>query len=133
MARGEAMMVAGIGCRSGATSDAVAAAIAAALDRCNLSRTQIDALATAIDKSAEPGIAGAARSLGLRLIFVSPAEMRATTGGTLTSSARVESLKGVPSVAETAALAAAGRGARLLAPRIATATVTCAIAVGGAP
>ena len=109
------------------------AAIMAALERCSLTRSQIDALATAIDKSAEFGIAGAARSLDVRLIFVSPADMRATTGGTLTSSARVESLKGVPSVAETAALAAAGHGARLLAPRIATATVTCAIAIGGEP
>jgi cobalt-precorrin 5A hydrolase len=127
------MMVAGIGCRTGATIEAVMAAIMAALERCSLTRSQIDALATAIDKSAEFGIAGAARSLEVRLIFVSPADMRATTAATLTSSARVESLKGVPSVAETAALAAAGRGARLLAPRIATATVTCAIAIGGAP
>jgi len=114
VAGGEAMMVAGIGCRTGATKEAVMAAIAAALDRCSLARSQIDAL-------------------DLRLIFVSPADMRATTGATLTSSPRVESLKGVPSVAETAALAAAGHGARLLAPRIATATVTCAIAVGEAP
>ena len=133
VAGGEAMMVAGLGCRTGATIEAVMAAIMAALERCSLTRSQIDALATAIDKSAESGIAGAARSLDVRLIFVSPADMRATTAATLTSSARVESLKGVPSVAETAALAAAGRGARLLAPRIATATVTCAIAVGVAP
>ena len=127
------MMVAGIGCRTGATTEAVMAAIAAALTRCGVARAQIGALATAIDKSAEAGIAGAARTLDLRLIFVSPADMRATTGATLTSSPRVESLKGVPSVAETAALSAAGPGARLLAPRIATATVTCAIAVGAAP
>ena len=40
------MMVAGIGCRTGATIDAVMAAIMAALERCSLTRSQIDALAT---------------------------------------------------------------------------------------
>jgi cobalt-precorrin 5A hydrolase len=34
----------------------------------------------------------------------------------------------VPSVAETAALAAVGQGARLILPRIANATATCALA-----
>jgi cobalt-precorrin 5A hydrolase len=40
---------------------------------------------------------------------------------------------GLPSVAETAALAAAGRKARLLVPRVATKEATCAIAVGEGP
>ena len=50
--------------------------------------------------------------------------------GALTHSQRVLDLKGVPSVAETAALAAAGRGARLLAARVSNKEASCAIAIG---
>jgi cobalamin biosynthesis protein CbiG len=46
----------------------------------------------------------------------------------LTRSALSLSLAGAPSVSESAALAAAGPGARLLGPRIATGRVTCALA-----
>ena len=66
------MMVAGIGCRTGATADAVVSAFDLALERCNIERPQITALATAADKSVEAGIADAARPLGLRLLFLTP-------------------------------------------------------------
>ena len=124
------MIVAGLGCRTGATADAVAEAFAAALSRCGLARDAIDALATGSDKSREQGILALAQALGLPLIFVAAGEMSRAAGGAVTSSPRVIALKGVPSVAETVALAAAGHAARLVAPRVATATVTCAIAVG---
>jgi cobalt-precorrin 5A hydrolase len=130
------MMVAGIGCRSGATPDAVAEAFADALARCGVASGEINALATGADKSNERGIIELAEALELPLIYVGADEMIGRSSDTLTSSPRVVALKGVPSVAETAALAAAGKGARLLAPRVATATVTCAIAFGdggGAP
>ena len=127
------MMVAGIGCRTGATADAVVAALNLALGHCNIEQSQITALATAADKSGEAGIAEAGQSLGLRLIFLTPEQLQSASAGALTVSQRVLSLKGVPSVAETAALAAAGSGARLLGRRVATPTVTCAIAVREAP
>lgn len=124
------MMVAGIGCRIGVTADAVGEAIATALEHCRVSRSQIDALSTEVSKSSEAAILATAESLALPLVFVSHSEMELVAGHALTSSPRVVALKGVPSIAETAALAAAGRSARLLAPRITTKTVTCAIAVG---
>ena len=40
------MMVAGIGCRSGASAEAIAQVLAAALERCGIERAHIDALAT---------------------------------------------------------------------------------------
>ena len=40
LAGDEAMMVAGIGCRAGASAEDVAEALAAALDRCGIARTQ---------------------------------------------------------------------------------------------
>lgn len=128
------MMVAGLGCRAGATADAIAEAFAAALERCGLKRSQIDALATDSAKSSEGGILALAQMLGLPLIFVGAPEMQSAAASAVTVSERVVALKGVPSVAETAALAVAGRAARLLAPRVATAVATCAIAEGeGAP
>lgn len=48
----------------------------------------------------------------------------------LTRSPRVEAMFGVGSLCEALALAAAGDGGRLLAPRAATARLTCAIAKG---
>ena len=126
------MMVVGIGCRKGAVAEAISAAIAASLERCGIEPSSIDALATASAKSDEAGIIATARLLGLPLICVPEDEMKLTAGRTATSSARIIALKGVPSVAETAALAAAGPSSRLLAPRLATPTVTCAIAVGEA-
>jgi cobalt-precorrin 5A hydrolase len=110
--------------------DAIAEVFAAALERCGLIRTQIDALATESGKSSEGGLLAFAQVLGLPLIFVGTPEMQSAAASAFTMSERVIALKGVPSVAETAALAAAGRTARLLAPRVATATATCAIAEG---
>jgi cobalt-precorrin 5A hydrolase len=49
----------------------------------------------------------------------------------LTHSDLSQAIAGTPSVSETAALAAAGEGARLAGPRIAVGPVTCAIAFGG--
>jgi cobalt-precorrin 5A hydrolase len=48
----------------------------------------------------------------------------------LTRSPRIEAMFGVGSLSEGLALASAGAGARLLAPRIATTRLTCAIAKG---
>ncbi|MEO5757170.1 MAG: cobalamin biosynthesis protein, partial [Mesorhizobium sp.] len=42
-----------------------------------------------------------------------------------------QTLAGTPSVSEASALAAAGRGAKLLGPRTVLGPVTCAIAISG--
>ena len=126
------MMVVGIGCRKGAVAEAISAAIAASLERCGMEPSLIDALATASAKSDEAGIVATARLLCVPLICVPEDAMKLAASRAATSSARVIALKGVPSVAETAALAAAGPSSRLMAPRLTTPTVTCAIAVGEA-
>jgi cobalt-precorrin 5A hydrolase len=68
--------------------------------------------------------------MSVDLVECATDEMTAVAGRVLTVSARVAALRGVPSVAETAALVAAGRDARLLGPRVATSSAACAIAVG---
>jgi cobalt-precorrin 5A hydrolase len=133
MADHEDMTVVGLGCRKGATQESIAEAFAVALERVELAREAVHALATEAAKGGEAGILAFAKEMALPLILVPPSQMKAAAGGAITVSDRVVALKGVPSVAETTALSAAGRSARLLGPRIATATVTCAIAVGEGP
>jgi cobalt-precorrin 5A hydrolase len=131
LAGGEAMIVAGIGCRRGATAEAVLATVAAALAQNNVAAAQLVGLAVPEEKMHEAGIIAAADKLALPVMAVSPADLERAGAGALTYSERVQNLKGVPSVSEAAALAAAGSGARLIAARITTPTVTCALATGG--
>ena len=79
-------------------------------------------------KRDEAGLVEAAAALGLPLAFFEADELRAHAAGAQTISARIAQLHGVPSVAETAALAGAGEGSVLLVTRRASARATCAIA-----
>jgi cobalt-precorrin 5A hydrolase len=130
MAGGKAMIVAGIGCRRGATAAAIEQSIEEALSECGLERSQLRALATAAAKCDERGLREAAARLSLPLIPLAELDLIRAAPGALTRSQLVLDLKGVPSIAETAALAAAGRNARLLAPRVSNKEASCAIAVG---
>lgn len=124
------MIVAGIGCRRGASAAAIEQSIEAALAECRMDRSALDALATASEKGEEPGLRDAAIRLSLPLILVFEPELVLAADRALSVSQRVLDLKGVPSIAETAALAAAGRNARLLAARVSNREASCAIAIG---
>lgn len=122
------MIVAGIGCRKGATTASVVAAVHAAVSKQGIGIAALDALATLRLKQHEDGIAAASRALSLELIIVEETEANAATGRTLTTSERSLAATGTRSASETAALAAAGPNSRLLAPRLALGDVTCALA-----
>jgi cobalt-precorrin 5A hydrolase len=126
---GEAMIVAGIGCRKGASAAAISAVIADALARAGLDT--LDLVAAPESKGGEHGIAAAVAALGVPLVLVAKADLEAAGARTQTRSERVLALIGVPSVAEAAALAAGGPAARLILPRITVGVATCALAVGG--
>jgi cobalt-precorrin 5A hydrolase len=126
------MMVAGVGCRRGASAREVSAAISAALSRAGLRADALDAIAAPAAKSSEAGIAAAANDLGVPLVLVPQAELEAAGARTVTRSDRVIALMGVPSAAEAAALAAAGPAGRLVAPRTAVGPATCALATSEA-
>jgi cobalt-precorrin 5A hydrolase len=128
MAGDQAMIALGIGCRRNAPVADIEAVIATALHAASLSADAIGLIATENDKAAEPGLVDAARRLGRPLVGIITSELAKVSHLVVTPSERVQQLKGVPSVAETAALAAVGQGARLILPRIANATATCALA-----
>jgi len=122
------VIIAGFGCRKGATSDEVAAAFALALARAGLEPGAIAAFAAPTSKGGETGIAAAAERHGLPLVLIPDAALKAAADRALTRSERVVALLGVPSAAETAALAAAGPTARLMGPRASSGKATCALA-----
>jgi cobalt-precorrin 5A hydrolase len=125
---GEAMIVAGVGCRRGASAAEIETAIAAALAQAGLASPGIDLLATATFKGDEPGIAAAAAARGVDLILVAQTDLE-RAGGRAAHSRRVAGLMGVGSVAEAAALAVGGPAARLVVPRLVIGRVTCALAM----
>ncbi|MGJ4912353.1 cobalamin biosynthesis protein [Bradyrhizobium sp. HKCCYLRH2060] len=126
------MIALGIGCRRAASVADIEAVIAQALSLARLAPADVAVLATAADKVSEPGVVSAAQRLGRPLVGVDLADMTAVADRAITRSDRVRRLKGVPSVAETAALAAAGANARLVLARVANAVATCALAEGEA-
>lgn len=116
------MIVAGFGFRSGATL----ASLRAALKLAQADTPCVTHLATLHDKA--DALQPLARALGLPLLRVDVA------AGCITPTVSAPSLaaRGVGSVAEASALAAAGRGAWLLRPRHISPDrmATCAIAQG---
>jgi cobalt-precorrin 5A hydrolase len=128
---GQAMIVAGVGCRKGASAEDIGAVIGDALARAGFSATALDLIAAPELKRGERGIVVAAAALGVPLVLITKDELEAAGARAQTRSERVLALTGVPSVAEAAALAAAGPQARLIVPRTAAGTATCALAVAG--
>lgn len=125
------MIVAGLGCKAGATADAVLAAIAAALQTYAVERETLNALASSEKKAIEPGIREAAIILSLPLHVVAEDLLRDAQAGTVTHSSFSMAVAGVSSVSEAAALAACGPGSALFGPRVARNGVTCALAFDG--
>lgn len=121
---GHAVKVAGFGLRASATPASLRAALDAAGGPQGLT-----AIATAADKAHHPALLALARELALPLRAIAPERLAETTAGP----ARTPDRYANRSVAEAAALAAAGPDARLLvARRIAPdGRATCAIAVAG--
>ena len=125
---GETLMVAGIGCRSGATAAEVDAALERVLQRDTRPGLSLAMIATAARKTHEPGIVAVARSRGVPLLSISQAALEAVDSRTLTQSMHSLEAMNVGSVAEAAALAGAGPESRLLGPRVTIGPVTCALA-----
>lgn len=122
------MIVAGVGSRRGVSAQEVCAAVRGAMERHGVKLHEISLMATPALKGSEAGIMRAALDLGLLLVMVPQSQMEAAGARVLSHSERVVALMGVPSVAEAAALAAAGRRSTLIGPRFVLGPVTCALA-----
>jgi cobalt-precorrin 5A hydrolase len=118
------MIVAGIGFNTSATPKSLARALQGAMDAAQIAR--VDALASARLKAVDATLTSFAADFALPLMAVDVAGIT-----TPSQSPRVLSLYGTGSLAEAAALAAAGPNARLIAHKTASpcGRATCAIAV----
>jgi cobalt-precorrin 5A hydrolase len=121
-------LIAGIGCRRGATSHDIITLVRRALAAASGDGVILGALATPRFKADEAGLQDAATMLGVPLTLVDEAALIAVQSRCATRSLHAEATTGIASVAEGAALAAAGDNAILLLPRIAGSGVTCALA-----
>jgi cobalt-precorrin 5A hydrolase len=121
MAGGEAMIAVGIGCRAGASVEAIVAAIRHAC--------AAEASLHAPEKlRGHAALAEAAARLGWPLHWHSAEALRAAAPRVVSHSPRVQQIVGVGSVAEAAALAGAGEGAELVTPKFSRDGVSCAVA-----
>ena len=118
------MIVAGFGFRSSATLDS----LEDALEQTRRA-LKVHAVATAADKAETPAFAGLAALTGLPVLAIDSAALRAQV--TETHSADSIAARGTGSVAEAAALAGAGPGARLIGVRVVSSDrlATCALAL----
>ncbi len=119
-------VIAGIGCRSGCSAREILALLEQALQQADA--PGLTALATSDHKRDEQGIIEAAKELDKPLHFISREGLMSAQSMLRTVSEKVAEHTGFPSIAEAAALAAAGPDARLLLARIHTERVTCALA-----
>jgi cobalt-precorrin 5A hydrolase len=120
---GDTVIAAGFGFRAAASAESLADALGRA-------GAAPYVLATAEDKARSPAFRIFAQRLGLPILAIEPAALAVQT--TLTQSQASRTARGTGSVAEAAALAAAGPGARLLGPRVVSrdGMATCALAQG---
>ncbi|WP_457797526.1 cobalamin biosynthesis protein [Methylocystis sp. S23] len=119
---------AGIGARRGVAAEAIVDLVRAVAARHGAPLSQVS-LCTLDSKAQEQGLHDAAKTLGVELVFLPLDALKARRGAAPTHSPRVQAMFGVGSVAEAAALVGAGKGSRLLAPRVATPYAACALAV----
>jgi len=120
-------LIAGIGFRRNVAADDIVGLVRQALADADSDGALI-ALAAPRFKEDEPALRQAATMLGVGLTLVDAAALEAAQPRCVTHSACAERSAGVASVAEGAALAAAGPDGVLVLPRISNARATCALA-----
>jgi len=123
----KAAVAIGIGCRKGCSSKVITGLVERAIAAASCAGASA-CLVTHEAKKSEAGLAEAAKALGLPLVFLDGVALRHASLRAATCSPRVLALFGLPSIAETAALAAAGPASVLIVARMSEGGASCAIA-----
>jgi cobalt-precorrin 5A hydrolase len=132
----ETMIAAGLGCRKGCAGEDLVRALDAALEGAGRALSEVHALYAPAFKAEEGALVQIAERLGKPLVLLRMEELQLQAAHALTQSAHVAVRFGIPSIAETAALAGAcassdarDAGAKLLGPRHIAGGASCALAV----
>lgn len=120
--------VLGIGCERGTPPEEILTLAGEALRLAGLAPGNLAAVASIDCRAGEPAILEAAARLGVPVLFFSAARLEEETPRLKSPSDVVFARVGCHGVAESAALAAAGRMAELTVPKIKSAHATAAIA-----
>ena len=118
----------GVGCHRDCSTEEIIELVYASLEKTNVNISDVSVLATAWMKDDAENVMQAAEAMVLPLIVVSQEKCAAMAEFAETISQKVISMYAIPSVAEVAALAAAGKNSKLILPRTKSANATCAIA-----
>ncbi|WP_433292797.1 cobalamin biosynthesis protein [Actinoplanes sp. CA-030573] len=119
-------LVLGVGARRGTPAAVLTGAIRSVLGEAGLTAADVGVLATIDRRAAEDGFREVAAAHGWELVALAAADLAARD--VPNASDRVAAAVGTPSVAEAAALAAAGRDAELVLPKRVVDGVTVAVA-----
>ncbi|MFF5081550.1 cobalamin biosynthesis protein [Actinoplanes sp. NPDC000266] len=122
------LLVVGLGARRGTGTAVLRAAVDEVLAAGGISVAEVGVLATVERRAGETGVRRLALDLGWLLVGLSPDELAGQV--VPHPSSVVASAVGTPSVAEAAALCAAGAGAALVVPKTVFSSVTVAVARG---
>ncbi|HET6334884.1 MAG TPA: cobalamin biosynthesis protein [Polyangiales bacterium] len=130
------MIAAGLGCRKGCASADLVRALETALASAGRALSDVSALYAPEFKAEESALVEIARQLGKPLVLLGMDALQLQAAHALTQSAQVAVRFGIPSIAETAALAGACALAEssamrptLLGPRQIAGGASCALAV----
>ncbi len=129
--RGRDFLAIGVGFRKRCAPDSLTALVRDARDRLAAAHpalAEAPAVLATIAEKDRPALREAAAALGLAVLVLPKGALLGTEDRITVTSPAARACFGIPSVAEAAALAAAGTGARLLLTRISVADATCAIA-----
>jgi cobalt-precorrin 5A hydrolase / precorrin-3B C17-methyltransferase len=118
-------LVVGVGASRGVTAEEVLGLVRGALREAGLAEASVKALATVDAKASEAGLVAAAAHLGVELLTFPAADL-ARVAVPNPSAAPLRAV-GTPSVAEAAALLAAGRDGELVVPKQKSAMATAAV------
>ncbi|WP_213770798.1 cobalamin biosynthesis protein [Bradyrhizobium sp. dw_78] len=110
-------LVIGVGFRDRANAQSISEVLASVASRSAMSGMET-VLVVPEDKAAHPGLRAAAQAMQLRIETVTADAMDTDDIRIITRSQQVKKYRGVDSVCEAAALAAAGAGARLVVTRV---------------
>ena len=122
------MIIAGLGFTSSATDEEIICAIKEAFECHDLRLDDLRLLATIESKKNAHALASAAQILRLPLEFITREELERASKYVITQSQISIAATGLPSLSESAALAALNSDGRLLGPRTVLGPVTCALA-----
>lgn len=122
------MIVAGMGFRRGVSREEIELALDRTLASLESEPHDLKCIAVAARKGDERALVTVAQARKVELVLVPQHSLEAAGSRTVSRSERSLEAMNVPSVAEAAALAAAGENGRLLRSRQVHGSVTCAIA-----